>query len=281
MSVKSRSFAATAGALAAACAFVVPTGAIASAAPLPTLKIALNGTKGVTVSGSTVSGAVNIVSTFTGKAPSGPNSNGPEFGLVRLRSGVTAQQAFAAVGPNGDINALTPYGQLFVDASGPGTVQAVLKPGNYVALNHTANGNPGFTVFTVTQSSSPAPLPPARAVEATIEFGFRGPTVLHNGTIVRAENQGYLVHMDYLIGVPSAAVGREVMALLRAGKDNQAGKLATNAFVSLLGPASPGALQQEVLHTTLGYYVQACFMDTQDGREHTQLGMERLVQVVP
>jgi hypothetical protein len=268
MSVKSRSFAATAGALAAACAFVVPTGAIASAAPLPTLKIALNGTKGVTVSGSTVSGAVNIVSTFTGKAPSGPNSNGPEFGLVRLRSGVTAQQAFAAVGPNGDINALTPYGQLFVDASGPGTVQAVLKPGNYVALNLTGNGNPGFTVFTVTQSSSPAPLPPARAV-------------LHNGTIVRAENQGYLVHMDYLIGVPSAAVGREVMALLRAGKDNQAGKLATNAFVSLLGPASPGALQQEVLHTTLGYYVQACFMDTQDGREHTQLGMERLVQVVP
>ena len=160
-------------------------------------------------------------------------------------------------------------------------IEAVLKPGNYVALNLTGNGNPGFTVFTVTQSSSPAPLPPARAVEATIEFGFRGPTVLHNGTIVRAENQGYLVHMDYLIGVPSAAVGREVMALLRAGKDNQAGKLATNAFVSLLGPASPGALQQEVLHTTLGYYVQACFMDTQDGREHTQLGMERLVQVVP
>jgi len=71
------------------------------------------------------------------------------------------------------------------------------------------------------------------------------------------------------------------MALLRAGKDNQAGKLATNAFVPLLGPASPGALQQEVLHAKLGYYVQACFMDTQDGREHTRLGMERLVQVVP
>ena len=29
-----------------------------------------------------------------------------------------------------------------------------------------------------------------------------------------------------------------------------------------------------------GYYVEACFMDTQDGREHTRLGMERLVKVV-
>ena len=36
-----------------------------------------------------------------------------------------------------------------------------------------------------------------------------------------------------------------------------------------MDPASPGAMQQEVLNAKPGYYVQACFMDTQDGREHT------------
>ena len=50
--------------------------------------------------------------------------------------------------------------------------------------------------------------------------------------------------------------------------------------MSLLGPASPGAMQQQVLHAVPGYYVEACFMDTQDGREHTQLGMLRLVRIV-
>ncbi len=39
-------------------------------------------------------------------------------------------------------------------------------------------------------------------------------------------------------------------------------------------------MQQQVLHAKPGYYVEACFMDTIDGREHTRLGMERLVKVV-
>jgi hypothetical protein len=35
-----------------------------------------------------------------------------------------------------------------------------------------------------------------------------------------------------------------------------------------------------VLHAKPGYYVEVCHMDTQDGREHTRLGMERLIRVV-
>ena len=38
-------------------------------------------------------------------------------------------------------------------------------------------------------------------------------------------------------------------------------------------------MQQQVLNAKPGYYVQACFMDTQDGREHTQLGMERVIRI--
>jgi hypothetical protein len=157
----------------------------------------------------------------------------------------------------------------------------VLAPGSYVALNTSGNGPaPGFAPFTVVASSSPAALPAASATETALEFTFHGPSVLHNGTIVRAHNAGYLVHMVTLIGVRNAAVGHTIMDLLRAGKDKQAQKLAGPHFADLLGPASPGAVQQQVLHTAPGYYIEACFMDTQDHREHTQLGMERLIRVV-
>lgn len=274
-------------AVAAVAAAVAGTGALAltsvasAASSLPTLNIALKGTQGITISGSEVSGAVTVTSTFTGHAPTGPNANSPTWGLVRLDPGVTVSQAFQVVGSHGgDINALTPYGTLFADAGPPQVIQTVLTPGNYVALNITGNGTPGFTTFTVTQSASPAALPAAKATEMSIEFGFRGPSVLHDGTIVRAINGGFLVHMDELIGVRNATTGRKVIALLRAGQDQKARKLATNSFVNLIGPGSPGAMQQQVLQTKPGYYVEACFMDAQDGREHTQLGMERLVKVV-
>ncbi|HME05212.1 MAG TPA: hypothetical protein VKG38_19470 [Solirubrobacteraceae bacterium] len=28
-----------------------------------------------------------------------------------------------------------------------------------------------------------------------------------------------------------------------------------------------------------GWYVEACFMETQDGRDHTLLGMERIIRI--
>jgi hypothetical protein len=247
------------------------TGASA-ASTLPTLNLALTGKTGIKVSGSTVSGAVNVTSTFSGKGQGG-------FGLVRLNPGVQFQQAFQSVqNHHGDINALTPFGSLIVDAGAPGTIQTVLTPGSYVALNVTGNGQPGFEQFTVTPSSSPASLPAAKATETSIEFGFKGPKVLHDGTMVRLENDGFLVHMDVLIGARNKAGANKIIALLKAGKDHKAQKLATSG-ATLMGPASPGAMQQEILNAKAGYYVQACFMDTQDGREHTQLGMERLVRI--
>ena len=265
--------------MAAGCAAVFGAG-VATAAPsasaaaaLPTLNIALTGANHVAVSGSTVSGAVDVVTTH-----SGPGQGA--VGLVRLNPGVPFQTAFQAVQSHrGDINALTPYGSLFADASSPGAFQTVLTAGNYVALNISGNGAPAFEQFTVTQSASPAALPAANATEASIEFGFKGPNVLHDGTTVRLENRGYLVHMDDLIGARNRASALALMALLRAGKDHAARKLATG-FVNLIGPASPGAMQQEVLNAKPGYYIQACFMDTQDGRQHTRLGMTRLIKVV-
>jgi hypothetical protein len=243
---------------------------------LPTLNVALHGATGVSVSGSMVSGAVTVRSTFTGKLPHG--SMGADYGLFRLRAGVTIAQA-AKAGQN-DLNALTPYGGIVVDAPAPGTVQTILTPGNWVALNlSNQQGQPAIQPFTVTASPSPAALPKPSATETAVEFNFRGPTTLHNGSVIRAQNYGYLVHMIDLIGTRNLADAHRLMALLQAGKDNQAQKLATG-FVTLLGPASPGGMQQEVLRAKPGYYVEVCFMDTQDHREHTQLGMLRLVKVV-
>ena len=280
MSKRLSSLIAAAGVIAVTAALAFAPGA-GAASSLPTLNIALTGTTGVSVSGSMVSGAVNVSSTFSGKAPSGPNSNGPTWGLVRLNPGASIQQVIGAVqSHHGDINALDPYGSLFADGSAPGTVQTLLSPGNYVALNITGNGAPAFALFTVTESSSPAALPAAAATQTAIEFGFRGPTVLHNGTIVRAQNGGYLVHMVIAFGVKNPATGRTVMALLLAGKDGRAQKLISHQMINLAGPISPGGMQQQVLHTKPGYYVEACFMDTQDGREHTRLGMMRLIRVV-
>ncbi|MBV8711370.1 MAG: hypothetical protein JOY56_06305 [Solirubrobacterales bacterium] len=279
MSKRLSSLIAAAGVIAVTAALAFAPGA-GAASSLPTLNIALTGTTGVSVSGSMVSGAVNVSSTFSGKAPSGPNSNGPTCGLVRLNPGASIQQAIGAVqSHHGDINALDPYGSLFADGSAPGTVQTLLSPGNYVALNITGNGAPAFALFTVTESSSPAALPAAAATQTAIEFGFRGATVLHDGTMVRAVNGGYLVHMIIAFGVPSAAAGRSVMALLRAGKSRKAQKLTTRQFINFAGPLSPGGMQQSVLSTKPGYYVEACFMNTLDGREHTQLGMERMIRV--
>ena len=247
------------------------TGASA-ASTLPTLNVAVTGKTGIAVSGSTVSGAVSITSTFSGKGQGG-------YGLVRLDQGVSFPEALGAVqSHHGDPNALTPFGSLVVSADAPGTVQTVLTPGNYVALNLTGNGPSGAAQFTITPSSSPASLPAAAATETSIEFGFKGPKVLHDGTMVRAENGGYLVHMDVLIGARNKRGANKIAALLKAGKDHEGQKLATSG-VDLMDPASPGAMQQEILNAKPGYYVQACFMDTQDGREHTQLGMERVIRI--
>jgi hypothetical protein len=267
-------------ALVAAAAVVLAGSAGAARTALPTLNVALSGAKGISVSGSMVSGAVSVVSTFSGTLPRG-SMGGADFGLIQLRPGVTLAEAERAGQGSNDLNALTPYASIVVNANAPGTVQTVLAPGTWVALNLTGNGQPGVMPFRVTKSSSPAALPAATATETAIEFGFRGPTSLHNGTLIRAQNHGFLVHMIELDGAGNLTLAdaRELKALLHAGKDRQARKIST-AFFSLLNTASPGALQQQVLNTKPGYYIEACFEDTQDHREHTELNMLRVIKVV-
>jgi hypothetical protein len=265
----------------AACAVPLAGGvtAASAASPLPTLNLALTGTKGVSVSGSQVSGAVNVVSTFTGKGQG-------DVGLVRLNPALPPAQALAqglqAVQTHGgDLNALTPLGDAFVfDASAPSTTQTVLTPGTWAAFNLTGQGNnPPFVTFTVSQSSSPAGLPQPAATVKAIEFGFKGPKTLREGELVRFENDGFLVHMITGIRVKNTAIGAAEIAALKAGNQRLAQRLASG-FANFMGPVSPGGMQQERITAKPGVYVLACFMDTQDHREHIQLGMERMIRIV-
>jgi hypothetical protein len=57
-------------------------------------------------------------------------------------------------------------------------------------------------------------------------------------------------------------------------------KLAAGAPFQFAGPLSSAAYQQETITAKPGWYVQACFMEAQDGRDHTRLGMERIIKIV-
>jgi hypothetical protein len=48
---------------------------------------------------------------------------------------------------------------------------------------------------------------------------------------------------------------------------------------AVVSPVRERRLGQYVIHQSPGIYVLLCFMNTQDGREHTRLGMERTIKI--
>lgn len=267
----------TAGMVVAAIA--AASGATATAAgTLPTLALTMTG-KSITATASVPAGAVNVVSTVSGEPVGSPT-------LVRLEPGVTFPQAFGAVGAHhGDPNALDGLATIVANPMAPkGTsnAQTVLTPGNYVALD-TAGNNPNkwpHVNFTVTANTAPATLAKPQATVTAEEFAFTGPSTLHDGQLVRYQNAGYLYHMVIALPVKNKANAKALSAALLAGKDNKANKYVSGAPLQLMGTVGAGAMHQQVLNLKPGIYVLACFMSTQDGREHTALGMERTIKVV-
>lgn len=251
----------------------------ASSPSLPTLSIAINGPS-LTVAGTRQSGAVNVVTTVGRQQHTEPV-------LFRLNPGeptsVFARASAAVAAHNGDLNYLNPYGSIVFDVTadhGTSTAQTTLQPGNYFAVDLAAHSpNPPNATFTITQAANPAALPKPGATITAIDFAFRGPIKLHDGELVRFQNHGFVMHQIQGIGVKNRRAAKRLTALLRAGNDTEAPKLGTS-FPEFAGPLSPGAYQQELITQSPGTYVLACIMRTQDGREHTQLGMERTIQIV-
>ncbi len=252
---------------------------VAQAATLPTLTLALTKSS-ITVGGTTQSGAVNVVSTDSGV------KEGATI-LFALKPGFTVAEVEAAIkaGAGKDPNRASKYGSIVFDAEvNPGNTneaQTVLAPGQYVALGGEGEGGPKVKApFTVTAAASPATLPAPQATVRSIEFGFRGPTTLHDGELVRFENEGFLVHMDVAFPAKSLSAAKKIVTGLLTGKEKGLEKLVNGAPFSFAGPLSHEAFQQETITAKPGWYVQACFMETQDGRDHTRLGMERIFKIV-
>ena len=255
---------------------LVPVAA-AEAAPLPTVSLTLSPSS-ITVGGTLQSGAVNVVSTTTGKEPS-PS-------LLLLKPGVSPAEVYALLDANkvgGEPNLASKYLSIVFDGTvGNSEAQTVLQPGQYVAINAEGEKSAKWprTSFTVTPAAAPAALPAPQATERSIDFAFRGPSTLHDGELVRFENEGYVVHMDLAFPTKSRAGAQQLVKDLLAGREKAIRKLVAGEPVSFAGPLSTGAFQQETITAKPGIYVQLCFMATQTGVVHTSLGMERIIKIV-
>jgi len=265
-----------AGALVAALAAAPGAGA----ANPPTLNVSI-GKGTIAVSGSTTSGAVNVVVT----AAKGVKE--PAALLFKLAPGATIAEvdALLASKKSGDPNNATPLGSIVFDGEGvPGgtsEAQTLLTPGTWVALDAEGEGPPkAKAVFTVTAAPAPAALAAPAAVERTIDFGFKGPATLHDGEVVRFENEGWLVHMDVAFPVRSHKAALTAAHDLLIGREKPLQKLIAGPPVGFYGPLSHGGMMQETISAKPGWYVQVCFMDTQDGRSHNLLGMERAIHIL-
>jgi hypothetical protein len=270
-------------ALCAATLAVLGLAASASAqtSTLPSLKLTLaHGS--ITVAGAEQSGAVEVTTTAASSAKEASAA------LILLKPGVSAVEVEAFLATNKavrDPNTVAKFGSIVFDveaAAGTISAQTVLQPGTYVAINSEGDKSSAWprTSFTVATNPSPAALPQAQAVVRTIDYGFKGPSTLSDGELVRFENEGYVVHMNLAFPVKSKQAAAKLAAALHKGGSKQAEKLVAGPPVGFAGPLSSGGYQQEVISAKPGWYVLACFMPTQDGREHTLLGMERVIKVV-
>jgi hypothetical protein len=259
-----------------------PAMAASAAAPasgsggLPVMTVSMNG-KAISVGGTLKSGAERVVFKVTGEPAGGP-------GFARLDPGATLSQLFAALPAAAqDPNNLYGIAQIVMSTQankGTSSVYLDLAPGTYVALDLASTAKtPPLTVFTVWPSHHPAAMPKAGAAISTREFGFTGATKIYDGQTVRWGNAGFLVHMIQGIEAPNLATANKIAADLKAGNDNAAGALAIGEY-GWVGALSHGQSFESVVAQKPGYWVIACFMDTQDGREHTTLGMEKVIQIL-
>jgi hypothetical protein len=258
-------------------AFSLASVGAAQAAPLPTLTLTITKSS-ITVAGATQSGGVNVVSTATGVKEA-------SVLLFLLKPGATFDEVEAAIQKaHGDTNVTGKYGSIVFDAevsSGPtNEAQTFLQPGQYVAVvPGEGKGSRAHALFTVTASAAPVALPAPEATIRSIEFGFQGPRTLHDGELVRFENEGFLVHMDVAAPVKNMKAARQTVKDLLAGKEKAFGKMIVGPPAGFAGPLSHEAFQQETITAKPGIYVEVCFMDTQDGRGHNLLGMERIIKI--
>src|SRR5271157_5298937 len=253
----------------------------AQASAVPTLTLTLTKSS-ITVGGSTQSGGVNVVTTATGVKEA-------NVLLFLLKPGISYAEVESGLkgGAGKDPNRTSKYGSVVFDAEvGTGhsrsEAETYLQPGQYVALvpgHGKGQGPKAHETFTVSAAASPVALPTPQATIRSIEFGFTGPRTLHDGELVRFENEGFLIHMDIAFPAKSQKAAKLAVKDLLSGNEKGLENLIIGEPFGA-GPLSHEAFQQQTITAKPGWYVQACFMETQDGRDHTHLGMERIIKII-
>lgn len=251
----------------------------AQASSLPTVFVGITPSS-INVGGALQSGAVNVVTSATGTKEG-------STALLLLNPGVSVAEVYAFLSANKagkDPNTASKFGRIVFNAEGPpgkSEAQTTLAAGQYIALNGENEQSAKWprASFTVAAAPTPGVLPAPQATVRTIDFAFRGPSTLHDGELVRFENEGYLAHMDVAFPAKSRKAAQKIVNGLLTGQEQGLEKLVAGAPVNFAGPLSTGAYQQQTITAKPGWYVQACFMETQDGRNHTRLGMERVIKI--
>ncbi len=231
-------------------------GSAQAASSLPTLSVSVTPTS-IALGPVPQSGAVNVVTTATGKVKEG------SMILFLLKPGVSLAEVESFIAEKkkvNDPNNADKYGSLVYDnEANTGTTseaQTYLQPGQYLALLAPGEGPPSVHMaFTVAAAKAPIALPTPEATVRSIEFGFRGPSTLHKGELVRFENEGFLVHMDFALRVKNMSAAKKTVKALLSGNEKSAFKLVTE-FVGFAGPLSTGAYQQETITAKPGVYVR-------------------------
>jgi len=259
-------------------ALLASAGTTEASSSLPRISLQIS-PSAISVGGTPQSGGVNVLISDSGKKP-------VQAILFRLNQGSSASelQAFLKSKKSKDPNEASRFGSIVFDVEAfpghPSEAETDLAPGNYVALGAPNNGPPKLqTAFTVAAAAAPAALPKPQATIRSIDFDFHGPQTLHEGELVRFVNQGFLVHMDLAFPAKSKAAAKRLAHGMLTGRQKGLGKLFAGPPVSFQGPVSHGAYQQERIRAKPGWYVQVCFMETQEGEAHTQLGMERVIRI--
>ena len=213
-----------------------------------------------------------------------PEDNRP---LVRLKPGSRQAEFIKLVsklGEEADFDAIDPYGTIVFDGgdtlAGPDRRRGrrSTEPGNYVAREQRQRA---CAVHDQQVELKPASLPKPQATVTSIEFGFRGADTLHDGELVGSQRR-LSDPMFQAAQVANAAesASKAEADLLAATTGPAAKKLAIARAGHARRPDLERRQQQEsVITAAPGTYVMFCSMNTQDGREHFQLGMYRTITI--
>jgi hypothetical protein len=210
-----------------------------------------------------------------------------DLSVVRLSAGRTVAQLrryAATLKAEAPPTRIGRYGALLFGGTPtrahPYSATVVLTQGTYVVIDDTKKAEV-VGQFAVGAGSNGVTAPAPVATVTLSDYGFGVTGAIPRTGVVRFTNAGHTLHFALLVKAASPAAARHLARLLHQGHDRQAEAMA-KGFDQVLGLVSPGVSNDVTLSGLApGSYVLACFYGDahSHGKEHTMLGMEKVVTI--